>query len=508
MQSTFCSNCRQPLPAGAAFCGNCGARQTPANQNVPSPAPLPPAGGAATMRAGTPPASDYAPTQMQPPPPPPASPPPGAPTVRGDAYAAQYGAPPPPPPYSQYAGPMGPGGAGPGGSGPGSMYPLAPGPQVPMMPSPAPGYAPGPPPVMAPGGGVAPWAQPPKKQRTGLKVGLGCLIALVLVVALLGGGGYLLIKALSGGGKTGQHPGNTPGVGSTPGTGSTPGAGSTPSTGPNGSQTLNNINRQAIYAGVNITVSSATQTHDVSQGYTNRDPDHDEILRIQGMIDNQTSSHGGFSFTVQVLDPTGNKYDRGIGHGVPTDEFPEIIDQPITKTGAWYFEIPKGTKIGDWKLVIGEPSELPVTIPLTGPYDPTMYQEMSHTMGLNQPIKYSNGNITGVITKVITATWNSGYQAPKGMRFLRLYFHVTNNTALPVNVGDGTPPQYVLIYPNGDRKQADTRYNTAINEVVQGAESKDVGFDSWVIDPTPAPYTILFLNPDGSKAGQIDLGTV
>lgn len=61
------------------------------------------------------------------------------------------------------------------------------------MPPPQPGYIPGPPPVVTPGGGVQPWAQLPKK-RSGAKVALGCLIALVLVVAVLGGGGFLLVK--------------------------------------------------------------------------------------------------------------------------------------------------------------------------------------------------------------------------------------------------------------------------------------------------------------------------
>src|SRR5262249_54211823 len=125
------------------------------------------------------------------------------------------------------------------------------------------------------------------------------------------------------------------------------------------------------------------------------------------------------------------------------------------------------------------------------------------------PVTYSNGRITGVITKIITVTWNPcGCQAPKGMRFLRLYYHVTNNTPAPVNVGDGIPPQYVLVYPNGDRMQADTRYNTPINVVVNGQESKDVGFDSWIIPADPAPYQIVFLNPDGTVVKSIDLGTL
>jgi hypothetical protein len=205
----------------------------------------------------------------------------------------------------------------------------------------------------------------------------------------------------------------------------------------------------------------------------------------------------------------GKLIDPGLGHGLPKDSIPQIFGDPRQLSGAFYFEVPKTVKITDWSLVIGEPAEVLVVVPLSGNYDPTIYQEISHTMGLNQPIKYDNGNITGVITKIVTVTWNPcGCEAPKGMRFLRVYFHVTNNTSAPVFVGDGNYPQYLLIYPNGDRLQADTQYNAHIDATVAGKESKDVGFDSWVIPAASAPYTMIFLNPDGSKAGQIDFGTV
>ncbi|HEY7125912.1 MAG TPA: zinc ribbon domain-containing protein [Ktedonobacterales bacterium] len=37
MQQTFCTNCGQPLAAGSAFCGNCGARQGDATPQAPYP---------------------------------------------------------------------------------------------------------------------------------------------------------------------------------------------------------------------------------------------------------------------------------------------------------------------------------------------------------------------------------------------------------------------------------------------------------------------------------------
>lgn len=348
-------------------------------------------------------------------------------------------------------------------------------------------------------GGPAPWAQPQKK--SGRRFAFGCVVAIVLLVLLLGGGGFLAFRLLSSGkGSTAnsQHAGsNTPGATST-----------STSTSSAPTQKLDNINRQANYAGVSVTVMSAFEAQQMPN-FQNFQPDQDAILKITASVSYAFTRHSGFYFTGRVVGPDGKPIERGLGHGLPKDVVPEIMGDPLNLTGAFYFEVPKAVKITDWTLVIGEPTDVLVNIPLAGNYDPSLYQEVSHTTGLNTQIKYDNGNITGVITKIITVTWNPcGCQAPKDMRFLRVYFHVTNNTAAPVFVGDGDWAQYLLVYPNGDRKRADTQFNAAINATVSGAESKDVGFDSWVIPATPAPYTLVFLNPDLSVAGQVDLGTI
>jgi hypothetical protein len=475
MQSTTCSNCGQPLPAGAVFCGNCGAPQQSASQ--PSPE------SAATMRAGAPPSgAEYAPTQLQPPPAP------GAPAqgtlVGQDAYASQYTPSPPAPPSYPYGGPAGPG------------YPPSSGPQGQMMP-PAPVYAPGPPPVAAPGGGVQPWAQPPKK-RSGAKVALGCLIALVLLVAVLGGGGFLLVKALSSKGGNTTHQGSgTPGTGagSTPGSGSTAGSGG----GSGGTQTLDNINRQAIYAGVNITIVSAQEGAKL--------PDRQEsdpklnALEVQIKASNQTNST--VYPNIQMLDAAGNNY-------------PLVASSPASVGAFWVngvtsggvlFDVPSTSKIGGFRMQIGDPTkELLVLVPLTGAYDPTQWQPVTHQIG--QTIVYENGGIKYTVTQVVVTTWTPGCQAPKGTRFLEMYLHVTNNTAIGIDAGEGTPPVYLLVFPNGDRFQHSDRACEFIDTVVGGGESKDVGYDTFEIPPTPTPgLKMVFLYADGSVAGQVDLGT-
>ncbi len=479
MQSGFCSNCGQPVPAGAAFCGNCGTPQKRANQQEPTQLTPPPAPGAETVQAEVQPGGDYAPTQLQPPPAPPGAMPEGS--SLSDPYAAQYGV----LPYPPSAGPVGPAGA----------YPPPPGapPQVP----PGPGYVSGPPPVVAPGGGVAPWAQAPKK-RKGRWI-FGCLAAVVVVLLACGGGSYLLISKLgSSSNGTAQHQSGT-----TPGTGA--GTGSTPGSNTFNPQTLDNINRQAIYAGMTITIQSAQQIASV-QGFYNNDPEHDAVLKIQGKVDNQTNRPSGVPIAAHLLDASGNMVDPNGGHGSPKDAFPGFVPPFNAITGAWYFEVPRNAKISDWTLLIGDGQEVQVAIPLTGSYDPKKWEPVKHQIG--QTITYNDGNIKGTVTQVVTAVWEPGYQAPKGMRFLLMYLHVVNNTAFSIAVGDGTPPQYLLLFPNGDRHQPEVVYNTPINEVVEGGESKDVGYDTFLIPEEPAHYVLLFLNPDGSTAGQVDLGTI
>ena len=319
---------------------------------------------------------------------------------------------------------------------------------------PAPMYAPGPPPVAAPGGGVQPWAQPPKKKRGRLV--LGCLIALVLVVALLGGGGFLLVKALSSKGGNTTHQGSgTPGVGSTPGAGGTPGSGSTPGgSGSSGTQTLNNLNRQAIYAGVDLTILSAQEAASL--------PDRQEsdpalyALEVQVKASNQTPR--SVFPKVIVLDPQGNTYP--LYTSSPASFGVAWVDNSVA-SGALLFDVPKGSKIGDFTIQFGSADEAPVTVPFSGNYDPTEWQQVTHQIG--QTINYENGQIKYTLTQVVVGLWTPGFQAPKGMRLLLMYLHVVNNTALPIGVGDGVPQQYLLVFPNGDRSAPTVIYGAQID---------------------------------------------
>jgi hypothetical protein len=444
------------------------------------------------------PTGDNAPTALVPPPPPEA-------TIRAngmpdhDPYASQYNVslPPPPasvpPPFSPYAGP---------GSGPGTSGPYGSSPQAPYgAPPPPPGYAPGPPPVVTPGGGVAPWAQPQKK--SGRRFALGCVVAIVVAVLLLGTGGVLAFRALtSKSGTTSQHAGNTPGAGTTPGAGVTPTPTNTPGTS-SGAQTLNNLNLQAIYAGVTITIMGAVQAPTVD-GVHPGDP-NDDALKIQARLDNSTDTHSVYvTSNTNVVGPNGNVYN--IFTSSPSDSLPNPLPAQANVVGYWYFAVPHGVNIGDWNLVIGSATELQETIPLNGVnYDPSAWQWVTKTLTTKNTVTYYGGALKGTITKVTTGVWTPGYQAPQGKRFILVDLVATNNSAVSVNVGD---PEFALLLPDGSRENQNTLYGYFIDDVLGGHESKDEGYICFLAPPDKGDFQMIFFNQDNGVAGQIDLGTL
>lgn len=499
MESIICISCQQPLPAGAAFCSNCGARQSPAPADAPTqltpPTPAAISDAPTQFTPPAPPSGDDMPTQLAPPPPPER-------TLRADAapvidpYASQYQAAFPPPPsgppaYGPYAAP---------GSSPGPSGPYA-NPQAPFAPPP-PGYAPGPPPAVTPGG-VAPWAQPQK--GSGRRFALGCIVAIVLVVLVVGGGGVLAFKLLSSKGSssnTGQHAGSTPGTGVTPGTGSTSVATHTPNTSPGG-QTLNNLNLQAIYAGVTITIMSAVQAASVPE-YQPNDPSMD-VLKVQARLDNSKDTHDVYVTTnTNVVGPNGNPYS--IATTSPANSLPLSVAAQANVLGYWYFAVPNGTNISDWKLVIGAAAELQETIPLNGVnYDPSIWQWVTKPITTKNTVTYYGGSLTGTVTKVSTGVWTPGYQAPAGMRFILVDLMVTNNSAVSAYVGD---PEFSLLLPNGQRVNQQSSYGYDINDALGAHESKDEGYACFLAPPDKGDFQMIFFNQNNGVAAMIDLGTL
>ena len=352
---------------------------------------------------------------------------------------------------------------------------------------PQPSYVPGPPPGVNPGG-VAPLAQPPKK-RSGMKVALGCLLVLVLALAVLGGGGFLLVKALSSKNNTTAHQGSGTGNTSTPGSSPTPGSAAD-------TQTLNNINRQAIYAGATFTIASAKEAASLPD-YQQSDPTLN-VLEVQAKETNQAPRNVYPVFT--AIGTNGNP-DPLVSSS--PSSFGAVWANSSVGSGDLFFTVPRASKIGDFVIQIGKDTELLVPIPLTGTYDPNQWQPV--TYAINQSITIDIGRVKLTVTQVMVVTWNPGFQAPKDMRLLQMYLHVENDEALAAGVGSGN---YVLVFPNGDRARATSIYGSLIDALVAPGESKDVGYDTFLVPPAPAHYTMIFFNSDGTTAGQMGLGTV
>jgi hypothetical protein len=157
-----CSTCGFMLPAGAAFCTNCGAKM--GNQGIPGSQPAGSSQVEPTIAASSP----YGAAPMNPSSNQQAVPP----TVYGAPYSTpqqySYEAPPPPPPANVYGTPP------------------------PSNPYGAP-YAP------PPASFVPPVQQPPTRPK-GPNVGL--IIGIVVLLLLVVGGGFLAIRAASNGSKT------------------------------------------------------------------------------------------------------------------------------------------------------------------------------------------------------------------------------------------------------------------------------------------------------------------
>lgn len=476
MASTPCINCGQPLPAGAAFCGNCGARQTPALQNAPTQfQPPAPSGQGATVRADTPPTQD--------------------------PYAAAYAPPPPPGGYSQYSG----SGSGVPGANPAYPQPFDQKTQL----GPPPGYAPGPPPPVGPGGVVAPWAQAQK--GSGRRAGVGRIVAITLLLIVLVGGGVLAFLLLKG-----HSSANTPSSSSTSQTGGTnpsptsQAGGTNPNpttpptastTCPKGQQVLNNLHLRAIYAGVTITMICAVQEKSDPQ-YQPADPSMN-VLKIKAKLDNSMDSRDVYvADNTAVVGPDGTPYSVATSN--PHDSLPLDVSAQAHPTGYWYFAVPGGTHISDWQVVLGANNEVQETIPLNGAgYDGAMWNETPKPIG--KSVSYYGGAIVGTVVKVATGVWTPGYQAPQGMRFILVDLAVMNTTATDVYVGD---PEFVLLGPDGSRYSQDDTHGYLINDDLGAHANKDEGYACFVVPPAKGDFQMVFFNQNNGVAGMIDLGTL
>jgi hypothetical protein len=319
----------------------------------------------------------------------------------------------------------------------------------------------------------------------------------VVVLLAVVGGGVLLVNLLNSGKNnnsvnTNSHPGAS---------GNTPGVTPTPTFSSTGQQTLNNLNLQAIYAGVTFTFTGAEQASGFPE--FQQDDTSSAVLRIQTTMNNPSTHDVYIYASINVLSPNGQTYDSKFPTSNP-NALPNQSSAQSNVSGYLYFVVPASSKINDWQLVLGGSNEVLEKIPLNGTgYDGTVWNEPVTPIG--KMVTYYDGALVATVVSVATGVWTPGFQAPTGQRFILVDLKITNNTAGSVYIGD---PEFVLLLPNGDRQAQDTQHGYIVNEALGGNESKDVGIACFLAPPDKGDFQIVFFNQDNGIAGQVDLGTL
>jgi hypothetical protein len=321
----------------------------------------------------------------------------------------------------------------------------------------------------------------PRRRRTGL-----ILVSVLVLLVLLGGGGYLLFTVL-------HHPATTSQSGSNGGT-----------TG--GGPSLPSINRQATYAGVSFTILSA----DKAQSFPEFQKQNagDDVVKVKAQLDNQTTHQILLFNKIHLLGPDGSAPEPSLTNAasaLPPDTRQGGLDSGTSAAGYWYFEVNRNQSGVDvYKIVLGGADEVQETIPFSGSYDPSVWQWVTKPIG--KSVTYHTqygGPVIGTVVKVTTGVWTPGYQSPKDMRFILTDMMVANQTAVPVYVsGDSLKLQA----PGGVPESPTTLYGYFLNDSLSGGENKDEGYASFLVPPAQGDFILFFYNPDGTVAGQVDLG--
>lgn len=386
--AAFCPQCGTPLQGASRFCTNCGAT-IEVHANTPTVAAQQnPATPPASSGPGNPPASI----------PPPAS---GATYVsRSDSSLPP---PPPPPVYNPYT-------------------------TVPSVGTP--GYAQNTlpntytsPPVATPSQPQAGSYQVPDYARKPKK-GRGCLTGsiVLLLILVLGIGGYALVHSPLFNKDNGNTGNNTPTSGSQNNSGTTPRATTASSS---GSASTVQLNLQFKYASVDLTLISVQTGHSFAD-----DPSTSAgsagIVRIN-LRENNTTSHAPNyleSESMFLLLPDGNTVKLGNSHN------PISPDAGVNRENWLDFALDTQATIDQMSLRVGSQTQNQFTIPLRANEDLSKYQDKTSTPGTQ--FKYGPLNMT-LKSATLSYSYND-QQATTGNRYVILTLGAVNNTTDTVDV--------------------------------------------------------------------------
>ena len=249
-------------------------------------------------------------------------------------------------------------------------------------------------------------------------------VILLLLLVLLGAGGYFAFRYVSG------RVGNIVTTGTN--------KASTPTQAP---LTTTPINATVNYASVDVTVVSAQQatsfaddTQTPAQGVVRLN-----LHAVQVDADNVYSvSAPTFAYpeVFALLLPGGNKVTPG--------NYKDLSGPPRQGVQTTWIDFPAPTslKVSQMTLQIGKDTEEQIQVPLTGHADLSQYQPKQSTPNL----RVQFGNLFWTLKKVTFKLSDSGTQVNKNMRFLVLAFSI-DNPGTDGNNGYG--PDYVRLQYSG-----------------------------------------------------------
>ncbi len=298
----------------------------------------------------------------------------------------------------------------------------------------------------------------------------GCLVALIILLAIFGTPAYLYYRANPhfiqqiqqniNNGNSGSVPNTQPPITTAP------------------------INQTVTYGGVDISILSVQQS-------------------TAFIDDNSTVANGMIRVNIKEVNNSSSDasyFYSDIAHVILPDKTSvplvnEMQSSPparnITRDNWLDFAVPTSNKIDQLTLLLGTNQEAQISIPLTGKANLSAFQ--SKTANLNIPISY--GGVNWTLKKATSSLSIGGKQAPTGMHYVVLSFNVDNLSSAGVNIG--FTDEYMRL------KSGDTMnptINTTLPTTINANTTGVTGTVTFLMPNNGNAFTLIFL----AKQGGID----
>ncbi len=307
----------------------------------------------------------------------------------------------------------------------------------------------------------------------------GCLVSLVILLAIFGTPAFLYFRAnpnawnqlkakIQNSSNNGANNGGTSAPGTTPTIGITP-------------ITTTFTNQTVTYAGVDITIQSVVQATSFSD-------------------DGSAGSNGVMRINIKEVNGGKNNasyFYSDIAHLILSDNSSVALANALQSIGPnssvtrdnWLdFAMPTSAKVNQMKLVLGSAKDAQITIPLTGHANLSAFQ--ARTVNPNKPINYAKMNWT--LKSATQGLSIDGKQAATGMVYVVLTFNIDNPSS--GDVVTGFTDSYMRL------KSADSTNPSVDNTLpltVKANTNGATGTVTFLMPANSTAYTLIFLAQQG-----------